>query len=1566
MPSGYNAGSVYVEAELNTDKFKAATADFASDNNKIVSALGEMASGVKDAQSAYDAYASKVKAAETELVNFASALSSALDEGEANLGKIEDAKGTLAGLAETIAQLKSQYAEGGSQDSSILDSLKTYEDEYKNLQDTLSSLETAQAQYDANVDSTYTAMNNAELTLEKYRQSLEGSKAALESLNGAAEQLEPALDQGETISQMDALSEKISSIKAELAELEAERAEVAKFLNDNDVVAIYNDDYAENPYFDELEKYAELNQRIADARAEIEQLIASNQSAFQTAATDVGVYESQLSQAETKVESFSQTVSDLNAKLVAETSANVNPVVYQPVVDMSKYQAGVQQVDAATSKLEAALNKVNAGIQKAENDLKILALSLEESRAKMESAQSAYKSAATELETLKEQAEAATIKAADLGKAYEAAAAKFGEMSAQAFMIKRDYDEAANFADALNAVVEKQEQKVAKSEAAFKAAEASVAKYESRITETQSRLESFTQTASELNSKLQEGNTTAAVQELSTAITDTAGSSDTLNSVISKLTPILQRGFGSALQSSTKNLAIFKNSSGLSSIALTTLQRSIRPFISSLSACNLAFMGVGAAALYGAYKFYDFKSGAAAARESLESLTESAEEWNSTNIKTSFEESDGLSGLGVDESGFKATRKTQENWVEGLVEVWTDGKGETDEIVQQWVDSFSEGSDEMKTSLETLKTSAETAGVGDVGIFGDIDADIARIDEIDGEVESLLKKRQNGYLTDDEIAQLQSLYDEKEAIEIKYKLTEENDGTSGFEEIQQSVAAAMSRGADGETVWADGYTAANQGLQTYIDSLNEEYDAQYKTIQLMEDGAEKTQALEQLQQWYNDKVTEGQEAYGKTMDYINQTTGDMFTGEGKYADSVTQLNAAMEAMYAAAQDPSNANMQAFYDSLQGLDETSIVEMTSALTAMQAAGVELTPEMQSALEAITALKSGLETDVFKDNTDLFTALSNMFGENLDSEVLEINASMNTEALDNVYNAWAAGEHADIIPTIDTQNIELSELENLQGKVTGIYQGENVSIDLNTLDTLNGTVTVINDAGESTTVKLTELEGLQGTVTGYHEGKSIRFTADNLNSLDGIVSNVYVSPTAEKETVQLEGEVTSVKVNFEEGEFSNSANSELEFKQAEGKTDSGLGKGFSGSEIDGDFVNAVNQYVASTEQLETAQEKLAGIDMVSDIQGYMTASDEVTAANSAVTSAGNAILSFAEDGENFDTAVQYVVNGLQQLSEGNLTEDEATALLTFINNLMFAMNSLGESDIGNAFMSNIAAGMAEYGWDADATNIMSMIAQAVSTAAQDQMPEVGVSMNDGTASGMEDTSSVEAAAKAVGDAGFDAEAGSVGMGSPATRFMPIGNSMVTGTAVGMEDVSPVTAAATNIGTAAETTLSSTISSSSLSTVGSNFSSGLAQGILDGKSGVINAAIQVASAAATAAKEALQINSPSKLTEGFGEYFDAGFIRGIENMTPDVQKAVSDVLQVSPPRSSYGSEMVTATQQRSGNGIDYERLGDAMRERPLYMTYDGRTIARIGANDTARAQNNRARRIAVGYGK
>lgn len=96
----------------------------------------------------------------------------------------------------------------------------------------------------------------------------------------------------------------------------------------------------------------------------------------------------------------------------------------------------------------------------------------------------------------------------------------------------------------------------------------------------------------------------------------------------------------------------------------------------------------------------------------------------------------------------------------------------------------------------------------------------------------------------------------------------------------------------------------------------------------------------------------------------------------------------------------------------------------------------------------------------------------------------------------------------------------------------------------------------------------------------------------------------------------------------------------------------------------------------------------------------------------------------------------------------------------------------------------------------------------------------------------------------------------------------------------------------------------------TAGSFLDIGLAAGIRAGESNVITAATDVATKALKAAKDALQINSPSKVTYGFGRFFDLGLSNGIYDYADRVAKATETISNQALSAAQIIAENIAAT--------------------------------------------------------
>lgn len=96
----------------------------------------------------------------------------------------------------------------------------------------------------------------------------------------------------------------------------------------------------------------------------------------------------------------------------------------------------------------------------------------------------------------------------------------------------------------------------------------------------------------------------------------------------------------------------------------------------------------------------------------------------------------------------------------------------------------------------------------------------------------------------------------------------------------------------------------------------------------------------------------------------------------------------------------------------------------------------------------------------------------------------------------------------------------------------------------------------------------------------------------------------------------------------------------------------------------------------------------------------------------------------------------------------------------------------------------------------------------------------------------------------------------------------------------------------------------------TAGNFLAIGLAAGIRSGESEAINAAADVAGKALEAAKQKLQINSPSKVMYGFGRYFDLGFANGILDYADTVAKASENIATEVISTAQIIAENIAAT--------------------------------------------------------
>ena len=450
-----------------------------------------------------------------------------------------------------------------------------------------------------------------------------------------------------------------------------------------------------------------------------------------------------------------------------------------------------------------------------------------------------------------------------------------------------------------------------------------------------------------------------------------------------------------ALGKITKGVGTASASFGKFAAAVGKAGGGWKGFLSVLGKSPAVWFAVAAAVIAGTVALADYVSGAKQAREALQGMEDTAKQWKDTAAETFYGSSEGLSFFGLSENDFVRDQQSAQEWLDGLLAVWSDGEKESNEIVAQWTDSFKSLTDSTRTELQALKDTADKNGYASVS--QGLAADIQTLDQMDAEIERLLKKRQNGFFSEKDQIRLQELIDTREAIEVKYHLTPEE--TGGFETISQKVEAEVARAqARGKTdadtsVYENAVKAAAEGMAAINAQIDERYDKEYGLIQLIEDETERQKALEDLNSRYNEERKAAAQEYAETLSSIVMPVWNQ--------PEIQQASQQMDELFTKLREYSMASESekpALLADLQalsaGMDEGALTEYLSLMTQIQAlldSGMSesevqaLFPDIDfsSQLDQFAGIVSYL--DLIK--TDL-PGLYSMFGEALPEEVLKI--------------------------------------------------------------------------------------------------------------------------------------------------------------------------------------------------------------------------------------------------------------------------------------------------------------------------------------------------------------------------------------------------------------------------------------------------------------------------------------------------------------------------------------------------------------------------------------------------
>ena len=455
-------------------------------------------------------------------------------------------------------------------------------------------------------------------------------------------------------------------------------------------------------------------------------------------------------------------------------------------------------------------------------------------------------------------------------------------------------------------------------------------------------------------------------------------------------------------------------------------------FLSVLGKSPAVWLAVAAAVVAGTVALADYLSGAKQAREALEGMNETAKKWKDTAAETFYGKSEGLSFFGMSERDFVRQTQSAQEWLDGLIKVWTDGEKESDEIVSAWTESFKGLTASTREELAALKAAADESGYA--GVSDQLADDMSTLDALDAELAALLGRRRNGYFSDADQIRLQELIDTREAIEVKYRLSPAD--ADGFDTIRKKleaeVARAQARGrTDADvTVYENALIAAAQGLAAMNAEIDAQYDKEYALIQLIEDSTERQNAMEALNAKYNENRRDAALEYAALLsDVVPKVWAQADIQQA--ASDVDTLTRKLREYSAAGETEKPALLADLSAIAAAMDEGAMTEYLAMLTQIQSlldSGLSES-EIQAMFPEIdftTALEQIAAIQTFLNNREVeLPGLKEMFGDALPEEVLTIATDLDMTGAQERWDTFAADPGA---ITTDAIIAELREDEN----------------------------------------------------------------------------------------------------------------------------------------------------------------------------------------------------------------------------------------------------------------------------------------------------------------------------------------------------------------------------------------------------------------------------------------------------------------------------------------------------------------------------------------------------------
>lgn len=724
---------------------------------------------------------------------------------------------------------------------------------------------------------------------------------------------------------------------------------------------------------------------------------------------------------------------------------------------------------------------------------------------------------------------------------------------------------------------------------------------------------------------------------------------------------------------------------------------------------------VGVAALaagagYAAYKFVEWASGAKAAREALEDMADVAQKMKETQAETLYDKGSGnaLARFGLSEEDFATT--AAQDWLTELKKVWSDGEKESNALVEHYAESFKDSSDKVREKIQSRGSLLEGLGTLDNDTQNKMDEDLKQLDAWDTEIANLLKKRQNKLFTEEDQQRLDEVVKLRAELELEYGGFDKSGYDKILEGMDAEIARMYARGQSDNadpTLYGDVLNGLAEGRKAYNETLDASYDKQYAEIQLIQDQAERTKALEALNKQYNEQREAGEKAYQ-----------DSVLKAASQAWEATNAEEQENKLYELAQllgDVKEIDPVAIDKWVtDNIDEGAMTSMIALAEQLAATGDE---DSIARLDGIRRVIEGIVNIADENN---LSGLSEIFGEAIPEEVLRIVGELDMEGATETWNTWKSDKET--LNTSGTMDVKLNPLDQA---TIDAWEAENSSISL------TGPKAKVGVALGATWKSELKTKMDAGILKIYGpDGKKIDVTA-NPQVLDQLDANDIIA-VDEDGTYHVMvtfdvGSTEAVEYALEELGESNYSNDPKVFSPT---------PLISSAQEDIDRIReisaAIDEYqkqldkLDEGEQLDEAFEQFSRTDLTSGIQGMenilgRVLGDDLTEDDiNAMALAASQLTAALSSGDlDSETAAQYKAQ-LQQI----------------LDIISLADEYLGT---GNAISEGIAQGMTEFGYDATAATLKVKIMNAINSAMDIHSPSgvmvpTGQNVAAGIAQGM----------------------------------------------------------------------------------------------------------------------------------------------------------------------------------------------------------------------------------------